>query len=441
VAYDSSRFRGEAVHSREPDDDDGFRESPGFRDSVAYREDMQLGAPEPRHGYGDYSFGDYRTDETSYEPGPPTDYDEPPQSAPVTSPRDRLAVHFGWELVLALTVGALGYMLYRSDSGALRGANLENLLISATVLGFVAVGMALSLRAAVPHLALGPLAYAASVFFAENSERGLLVTAGVTGLIAAAAGTAIAVLVTVFRVPAWAASLGAGFGLVLWIQLHRNAVDVVDGAYLPTDHSQLWFAAFVAVSLAGGALGLMPRLRAAVGRYRPTGDAADRGAGGAVAGALALVGSSVLAAVAGVLQALHDREVSPTENGLALTGLALGAALLGGTSVFGRHGGLFGTVLTVVGMTLVVKYADAEGWIVHSLGLAAAAIGVGLIVSRVVEAFGRDRSNVIASAYSGPHSARHGSDSWSRGNGVGAHGGGAPGWSGDERWDDRWGDR
>jgi hypothetical protein len=92
-----------------------------------------------------------------------------------------------------------------------------------------------------------------------------------------------------------------------------------------------------------------------------------------------------------VLLALHSREVAPTDNGLGLTALALGAALLGGTSVYGRHGGLFGTALAVVGLALLPRYVAAEHRVVSTFAVAAAAIGVGLLVSRLVEALGRPR--------------------------------------------------
>ena len=45
--------------------------------------------------------------------------------------------------------------------------------------------------------------------------------------------------------------------------------------------------------------------------------------------------------------------------GLEWTGLAIGAALLAGTSAYGRRGGIFGTLLAVAGLTLFLDYAAA----------------------------------------------------------------------------------
>jgi hypothetical protein len=224
---------------------------------------------------------------------------------------------------------------------------------------------------------------------AENSDRGILVTAGVTGLLAAAVGVVIAIVVTAFQVPAWAASLAGGLGLIAWIQDRRGGlIRVVDGAYQPADHAAFWFAGFVVLSVVGGLLGLVPALRRAIGRYRPAGDPSVRGRGAASA-ALALIGSSVLAAAAGVLLALHTGGVTPTENGIGLTTFALGAALLGGTSVFGRHGGLFGTALAVILLALLPRYIAAIDREFGAFALAASAIGVGLLVTRLVEVLGR----------------------------------------------------
>src|SRR5205814_1572790 len=174
---------------------------------------------------------------------------------------------------------------------ALKGTELQDLLLFTVEVGLLAVGVGLSLRANSVNLAVGPIAYAAALFFADRSDKGLLVTAGFTLLIALGAGAVIAVLV-------------AGFGIVL---------------------------------------------------------------------------------------ALDQRDVTPTENGLALTGLALGAALLGGTSAFGRRGGIVGTLLAVTLMVLLVRYSNAEKWNVSLLAVAAFSVGGGLVVTRLVETFGRPR--------------------------------------------------
>lgn len=386
--------------------DDGFRDSPAFRDSAAYRESVGKHADEevtqrsflpgsyPVNGYPSNGYGTETTlglREQEYETLPPAPEPVAPEPRRQRPPRDRLGVHFAWELVLLLAAGAVGFLLWRAEPGTLRGQGLEDLYIQVAIVGMVTVAMGLSLRAAVPNLALGPVVFAAAMFFAENSGRGVLVTAGVTALLAAAAGVVIAIVVTAFHVPSWAASLAAGLGLIVWIQDHRKPVAVVSGAYDPHDHAVFIVGGFVALSVLGGVLGLIGHLRRATGRYRPAGDPSLRGGGGAVSAALALIGSSVFAAAAGVLLALNNRAIAPTENGIGLTLLALGAALLGGTSIFGRRGGLFGTVLAVAGLVLLSHYLAAEGRGISVFALAGGALAVGLLVSRLVEALGRPK--------------------------------------------------
>jgi hypothetical protein len=310
------------------------------------------------------------------------------------SPRDRPGVHFGWEFVLLLAVAGVGFLLHREDSAALRGDNLDSLYLYAAALGFVSVGAGLCLRAATPNLALGPIAYGAAMFFAENSDRGLLVTAGMTALLTVGVGGVLSAVVILLRVPAWAATLAGGFGLIAWIQDHRRAVEVAADTYRPGDHALIWFAVFAGLSVLGGLFGLAPAVRRAVGGYRPEGDPADRGGlvGGAVLG---LIGSSAFAAASGVLLALYNRSVSPGETGLGLTGLAIGVALLGGTSIYGRLGGALGTLLSVLLVTLCVAYAGARGWVLNNLAIAAVAIGLGLVVTRMMEAWARGRARPI----------------------------------------------
>lgn len=393
--------------------DDGFRDSPAFRDSFAYRESVGKHAEEDRsylpgsypvsgyagNEYANSEYTEYGTETTlglreqEYETLPPAPAPaQQPQAGRSAPVRDRVGVHFAWELVLLLAAAGVGYLLWRADRNVLRGDGLEALYIQVAIVGAVAVAAALSLRAAVPNLALGPMVFAAAMFFAENSGRGVLVTAGVAALLAAAAGVVIAIMVTAFQVPSWAASLGAGLGLIVWIQDHRTAEAVATGAYDPRDHAEFFFGGFVALSVLGGVLGMIAGLRRATGRYRPVGDPSLRGGGGAVSAALALIASSVFAAAAGVLLALNNREVAPTETGIGLTVLALGAALLGGTSIYGRRGGLFGTALAVCGLVLLSHYLAAEERGISVFALAAGAIGVGLLVSRLVETLGRPKA-------------------------------------------------
>jgi hypothetical protein len=233
-------------------------------------------------------------------------------------------------------------------------------------------------------------------------------------------------------------------GLIVWIDKHLGAKSL-QGAYQPTRHGMYWFAAFVAVAVLGALLGLLKPIRRAIGRYRPVADPAKRRGGtAATLTALVIVGSSLLASIGGILLALQARGVPTGDSGLTLTGLALGVALLGGTSIFGRRGGLFGTVLAVTLITLVTAYAEATNRRVAPLALAALAIAAGLVVTRLIEAFGRPQSAIDDDADRAWQTSAAASNSdigWSsRQSGWTSP---LPARSGDDGWgaEDRWGSR
>lgn len=334
--------------------------------------------------------------------------------------RDRLGVHFAWEGVLLLGVVVVGFLLHNSYRDQITGASFQKLLVFAAALGLLGLGAALTLRAGAVNLALGPVAAAAALFYAERGNDGVVPTAGVAVAFAAALGLVMAVLVVGFHVPGWAGSLAAALVAIVWIQKHPVPLTVA-GEYDPTQHGLYLYGGFAALTLVAGLLGAIRSIRRGVGRFRPVGDPALRrgGLGGTVA-ALALVTSTALAALAGVLLAAlngaTEQVVAPTE-GFELTGLALGAALIGGVSAYGRRGGVFGTLLGVTLLTLVVWYAQAADWRISPYALAAGAIAVGLVITRLVETFGRPLPIDDDSPDDWSDVGVPGSNSWSTGSG------------------------
>jgi ribose/xylose/arabinose/galactoside ABC-type transport system permease subunit len=207
---------------------------------------------------------------------------------------------------------------------------------------------------------------------------------------AVALGLALALVVVGLRTPAWAVSLGAAVGLVAAVSsLTAGRSLLLQGGPDLRDWAWPLAGGAAALSVLGGALGLAPRLRAAVGGYRPAGDpAAARPRAAAGAAAAALVGSTVLAAGAGLVLALRLRAVVP-DDGLLLLAQAAGIALLGGTSAYGRRGGLFGTVLAAGLLQLGALWLllrEAQPW--TRFALLGGAVVVGVLVGRLVEAAG-----------------------------------------------------
>ncbi|MEU7585933.1 ABC transporter permease [Micromonospora sp. NPDC049230] len=315
-------------------------------------------------------------------------FDDPTHGEPG---RDRVAVQLVWEFVLLAGLAALGWLLWREDQAALRADNLRTLLVDAVGLGLLALAAGLSLRTAAPNLAVGPVAVATALHYAEQGDRGLPASVGPAVAVAALGGLALALVVVVLHVPAWAASLAGAAGVVVFIE-RRSAPVLVQGDYDPGRSAGYLFAGFAAVAVLGGLFGAIRAIRRLVGRYRPVADPARRrGAVAVVVAAAALVGSTVLAALAGVLIAAdHPEPVAPT-SGLDWTVLAIGVALLAGTSAYGRRGGVFGTVLAVSLVTVFQAYAPERGWTVSTWAVGGVVLGVGLLVTRLVETFGRPR--------------------------------------------------
>jgi ribose/xylose/arabinose/galactoside ABC-type transport system permease subunit len=385
------RFRGE-----------GFRDEPDFRADTGSTPTFQ-----PGYGGTDY------TSPTSAEPATAGRrsvtsaelddvFDDPEHGDPGM---DRMGVHVAWELLLLIVAVGLAVYLRQTHHEQFTGDNLRGLVLSAAILGFATLAIGLSLRAGAVNLAVGATASAAGLFVASHSDRGLVATAGVAMLAAAAVGVVIGLLVAVMHVPGWAASLGVALGLVVWINKHLQAIGVT-ASYHPASQAFYWYGGFAALALLGGILGLVKPVRRGVGRFRPVGDpAVRRGGVAAVMVFLAIVGSSVLAGLSGVLAALSAPRVQP-EDGMLTTGLALGAALIAGTSAFGRRGGVLGTVLAVTSVALFTRYAEVANLRVSPFAIAAVLVVGGLLVTRLVESYGR------------PASARSGepeSDGWDDG--------------------------
>jgi ribose/xylose/arabinose/galactoside ABC-type transport system permease subunit len=311
-------------------------------------------------------------------------FDDPAEGEPG---RDRMLVHGLWELLLVLALAGLAYMLYREQGSAFSGDGLRQLLLDASILGALGAASAIALRAGIPNLAVGPVAIAAGVYAGNHASASpvqiMLVVIGLSAAVGAVHG-----LVAVgLHVPGWAVSVGVGLALLVWSQ-HQSQVSGTP-SYNPSPHAYYWFGGFAVLSVIFGLLGLVPSIRRRFGRLRPVADPAlRRGVIAAVIAVSATVASAILAGVGGALATTSTGQVN-TSAGLELTALGLGAALLGGTSAYGRRGGVFGTVLAVGVIIVAGEYGAATGRNWDPALLAAVAIGLGLVVTRLVERFGR----------------------------------------------------
>jgi ribose/xylose/arabinose/galactoside ABC-type transport system permease subunit len=303
--------------------------------------------------------------------------------------RDRLGVHLGWEVVLLVAAGVLGFLLWRESSAALQRPALDGLLVTGAAIGLITLGAGLSLRAGVPNLAIGPIVLAAQFQFAENGDKGILQSLVPALIVAAAGGLIVAVLILVLHVPGWAATLAAAFGVITFDQLRVNAV-VVQGDWEPTSRAFLLFGGFAVLAIVGAMLGAIGPVRRFFGRMRSAGDPAGRRGLVVVLPVLvALIGSSVFAAGAGVILAAQSADPIRPGTGLEWTGIGLGLALLGGTSAYGRRGGIFGTLFAVIALTLFLDYQDRRHLQISLFAIAGAVFAAGLVATRIVESYGR----------------------------------------------------
>jgi ribose/xylose/arabinose/galactoside ABC-type transport system permease subunit len=332
--------------------------------------------------------------------GTGTGTDEP---APVAEPdagRDPIRVHLIWEAVLALVltgvvVAALGFIPEVRDLDFFAGV-----LRTAAVIGAVAVAFSLSVRGAVPNLAVVPLfLLGAGTYFSMAGTVGpteaVLRSVGVT----AALGLLLGALTVGLRVASWAASIAVALLATGLAVAARPGAVTAEGPNL-SSAGPLLFAGVAAVSVLGGLLCLIPAVRRTVGVYR--GDATARtGPLASIVPVLVLVVSSAIAGAAGLLL-LFTGEPAATPL-TATVWLPLAAVLIGGASIHGRRVGVTGTmlgVLLLVTLHHVWQVSDllegptGAGAVLALAGLAAI---VGLIATPLVESAGR-RAEVGSSA-------------------------------------------
>ena len=310
--------------------------------------------------------------------------------------RDRLAVHVAWEAVLLIGLGVTAALVWSRSNSALSGDELRDQLLIGASSVLLASAFAVSLRAAAPNLAAGGITVATAVltgYVFQHTTLPLGAACGIAAGAAAAAGLVLGLITVGLRAPTWAVSLGAA------ALLTAAVIDLADGETLtlaPEPDLTRWawvvFGGAALVSIAGGALAATPRFRTVIGRYRVDRDpAAGRGspAGATVVGALVL--SALLAGGAGLVAALHAHSGNPPGDRATwlITVAGFAAALLGGTSVHGRRGGVFGTVLAASTLQLLLLWltlGNIAEWI--QLTVLGGAVVLGLAVTRLIEGLG-----------------------------------------------------
>lgn len=284
--------------------------------------------------------------------------------------RDRPLFQFIWEgILLLLTLNAL-FFAYQSRDAVFGGeATMETLdahLMTIASLVLIASGFGLSLRLGAVNLAVPALpalvVTMSPVFVGDNPLVGLALTAGAVAVLA----ILFTVLTALFRLPAWIAGLatllvvGASYPAVIELAQRMGAPDQ---ATTWTNPGELWlFVGAVAISVAGGLIGLLPSVR---DRFSAVKSAVEGTGPRNAASVFTLLGgtflSLMLGALAGFVPVVFGSGVQPTSEWLLLgsfsvstvatvmlSPVALIVVFLAGTSPWGRRGGVFGTSLAAV---------------------------------------------------------------------------------------------
>ena len=74
---------------------------------------------------------------------------------------------------------ALGYLLYANHRDALRGDSLKTMLVAWATLGVLALAASITLRVGAVNLALGSIAAASALYYAQHGADGVVETVAV----------------------------------------------------------------------------------------------------------------------------------------------------------------------------------------------------------------------------------------------------------------------
>jgi len=299
---------------------------------------------------------------------------------------DRMAVHVVWEIGLLLLGGGVLFALTQSSAGPFAEDSWTGFGAALVPVVMLASAMAVSLRVGTVNLAVGPIALLAAWLFVDASGSGSA-TALAMGLGAAVfVGVVLATLSAWLRAPGWAASGAVGGAIGLWAGTSGDPSGFALST-LPNTGILAALAGAVGLSLFLGLVGAFAGIRTRLAPIRETAASERHGRGGLVF--LGVLLSSALAGAAGIVAAwtaVPEAGAAGLPDPILLTVVALGAALLGGTSLMGRRGGVFGTGLAAMLVLALMWLAEGRGWGFDPSWIALSAIVAGFLVTRLVEA-------------------------------------------------------
>ena len=311
-----------------------------------------------------------------------------------------LAVHLVWEAILLLVVGIVAVLAATvPEVSVFSHGNVWSRLV---LLGLPAIALAFSLRTGTPNLAIGAMAGASGAIFAELNVDGWAgPAAGLVAVLLTVLFGLVLALIVGLGAPVWAVSLGGlavAQAVSLGVNQTKGSTVLLHASGLSPGVFQGLAVPVVLVSLAGGALWALPGPRQALSLGAPARAPGGRATGRLVPALVGFGGSSLLAALAGILNVLYLHASMPQDSASVLLP-ALGAVLLGGVSAHGRGGGIAGTILAVFLLDLIGLWLLIEGvpsWVATTL-IAGLAILVGTVIGALL--------SLISRALGGPRPA------------------------------------
>jgi hypothetical protein len=369
------------------------------------------GRPEAGNGV------DQAVDPFAGPPAPAVGYAEQPEP-----PKDRVAFQFIWEaILLLLTLNAL-FLVYRRED-ELFGADFDGLQdaldahalhLAPVLLAALAIG--LSLRLGAVNLAVPTLV--AAVTSATPVETNPWIHLGYVAAAAVVAGLLYTLLAVAFRVPPWFAGLAVGVVVLAAIPLTARLADWrgIDSMTTWSPPNGLYvLGGAAALAVLGGLIGLAPGMRDGFSAVKRLADGeGERSApavflllGGTVLSMVMAAGAGFVMVAFGLAPIEGDHSLNLGVFGHAPTTvellvLAFGITLLAGTSLWGRRGGVFGTVFATAavwaGLVLwgrAVMDAGEGSWQADfSQAIFAGVLLLGLFVSFALDRLGRPKDAV-----------------------------------------------
>ncbi|MCH7229481.1 hypothetical protein L0U85_01185 [Glycomyces sp. L485] len=317
-------------------------------------------------------------------------------------PVDRMAVHVVWEIGLLLLAGGVLFALTQSASGPFAEGSWSGLMAALAPAVMAASAAAVSLRLGAVNLAVGPVALMSAWIFIDASSSGTAVALAMGLGVALFSGVVLATLCTWLRVPGWAASGALGGAVGLWSGTVDDPAAFMLSA-LPNTGVLAALAAAAGLSMFLGLVGAFAGVRERLAPIRDTPPGERHGKGVLVF--LGLLLSTSLAGAAGVIavwSGVPENGAAALPDPILLSVVAVGAALLGGTSLLGRRGGVCGTVFAATLLLALMWLAEARGWDLNPSWIALGAIIAGFLVTRLVEAMNdTDEAELASSSRAG----------------------------------------